>query len=138
MAGMNPAMTINLCSDWPCQADRVTEATIPLADEFRARNPRARALRGPEGRIDPATSRRNPVRGDDLVGGAAGDFGHAVESPRKAAGAGGGRTQLHDQIADLRFRHGGADAVPSRPTLAGIEAEDLAAPCRQDGVDLCG
>src|SRR6185295_14188747 len=26
----------------------------------------------------------------------------------------------------------------SRPVLAGVKAQDLAAPCRQDGVDLCG
>src|SRR5471030_1852732 len=38
------------------------------------------------------TSRRIPVRGDDLVGGAAGHFGHAVELPGEAAGAGGSRT----------------------------------------------
>lgn len=37
-------------------------------------------------------------------------------------------TQFHDQVADLGFRHGGAHAVPSRPVLAGIEAENLAAP----------
>ena len=35
--------------------------------------------------------RRDAVRGDDLVGGAAGDFGHAVERPREPAGAGGCR-----------------------------------------------
>src|SRR3954449_3203954 len=79
-----------------------------------------------------------PMRGDDLVGGAAGDFGHAVELPGKAAGAGGGRSDFHDQVADLRLRHGGADAIPSGPALAGVEAEDLATPRRQDGVDLRG
>src|SRR6266542_3460409 len=83
-------------------------------------------FRAPRNDFD--TLRRDAVRGDDLVGGAAGDFGHAVELPRKAAGAGGGRAQLHDQVADLRFRHGGADAVPSRPVVAGVEAQDLAAP----------
>ena len=71
--------------------------------------------------------RRDAMRGDDLVGGPAGDLGHAVEGARKTAGAGGGRAQFHDQIADLRLRHGGADAVPAGPTLAGVEAEDLAA-----------
>jgi len=34
--------------------------------------------------------RRSLVRGDDLVGGAAGHFGHAVELPGEAAGAGSG------------------------------------------------
>src|SRR4051794_6444677 len=82
------------------------------------------------------TSRRDAVRGNDLVGGTAGDFGHAVELPRKAAGAGGGGAQFHDQVADLGFRHGGADAVPARPVVAGVEAQDLAAPRRQDGVDF--
>src|SRR5882724_12996049 len=82
------------------------------------------------------TLRGDSMRGDDLVGGAAGDLRHAVELPCKTAGAGGGRPQLHDQVADLGFRHGGADAVPSRPVLAGVEAEDLAPPCRQNGVDL--
>src|SRR5205809_4188505 len=54
-------------------------------------------------------SRRVAMCGDDLVGVAAGDFGHAVELPGEAAGAGGRRTQLDDEVADLRFRHGGAD-----------------------------
>src|SRR5262245_55680761 len=67
----------------------------------------------------PAISRCDAVCGDDLVGGAAGDFGHAVELPGEAAGAGGGRAQFHDQVTDLRLRHGGADAIPSRPALAG-------------------
>src|SRR5258708_10724421 len=33
--------------------------------------------------------RRDAMRGDDLIGGAAGDFGHAVELPCETAGTGG-------------------------------------------------
>src|SRR5260370_6793814 len=80
--------------------------------------------------------RRDAMRGDDLIGGAAGDFGHAVELPCETAGTGGRRPQLHDQLADLGFRHHGADAIPSGPALAGVKAEDLPAPPREDGVDL--
>src|SRR5690348_10143160 len=72
-----------------------------------------------------AGSRRVAVRGDDLVGVTAGDFGHALELPGEAAGAGRGRAQLDDEIADLRLRHGGADAIPAAPAFAGVEAKDL-------------
>jgi hypothetical protein len=37
-----------------------------------------------------------------------------------------------DQVADLGFRTGGTCAIPA----SGVEAEDLAAPAGQDGVDL--
>src|SRR3954453_9992920 len=82
--------------------------------------------------------RRVPVRGDDLLRGPARHLGHAVELPGKAAGPGGGRAQLYDQFADLGFRHHGANAVPARPALAGVEAENLAAPSGQDRIDLRG
>src|SRR5437899_655463 len=77
--------------------------------------------------------RPGAMRGDYLTGGAAGNAGHAVELPCKTAGPGGRRAQLHDQLADLGFPHHGADAIPSRPALAGIKAENLAAPPREDG-----
>src|SRR5690349_14697605 len=83
-------------------------------------------------------SRRIPVGGDDLLRGAAGDFGHAVELAGKAAGAGGGGAQFDDQFADLGFRHHGADAVPAGPSLACVETKDLAASPGQNGVDLGG
>src|SRR5712664_1029749 len=70
-------------------------------------------------------SRRSPMRGDDLVGGAAGDLRHVIELAGETAGAGGGRAQFHDQFADLGLRHHGADAIPARPPLAGVEAENL-------------
>src|SRR5437879_2254574 len=73
------------------------------------------AWRAPECRC--LKSRRVAMRGDDLVGGAAGDLGHAVELPGETAGARRCRPQLHDQLADLCFRHHGADAIPSRPAL---------------------
>src|SRR5260370_7659782 len=79
---------------------------------------------------------RDAVRGDDLIGGPAGNLGHAVELPGETAGARGGRAQLHDQLADLGFRHHGADTIPSGPALAGVEAHDLTAPPGQHGVDL--
>src|SRR5258708_13299638 len=75
-----------------------------------------------------AKLRRDAMRGDDLIGGTAGDLGHAVELPGETAGAGGGRAQLHDQFADLGFRHHGTHAVPSPPALAGVKTEDLPAP----------
>src|SRR5215831_20289319 len=81
-------------------------------------------------------SRRVPVRGDDLVGGTAGDLGHVVELAGKTPGAGGRRAQLDDQLADLGFRHHRADAIPTRPAFAGVEGEDLSPPRREDGVDL--
>src|SRR5260221_5342717 len=71
------------------------------------------------------TLRGDSMRGDDLVGGAAGDLSHAVELPRKTAGAGGSRPQFHDQLVDLGFQHGGADAVPALPGLAAFGAEYL-------------
>src|SRR3979490_840810 len=74
-------------------------------------------------RNDGAESRRDAVRGDDLIGGTAADLGPAVELPGETAGTGRCRAQLDDQLADLGLRHHGADAVPSRPALAGIEAE---------------
>ena len=77
-------------------------------------------------------------RGDDLVGRLAGQFRHVVELVGEAADPGGGRSHLDDEVADLRFRHHGAHHVPAFPALAGVEAEDLAAASRQDGVDLGG
>src|SRR5450631_1342715 len=93
-------------------------------------------IRGRQGRH--AKSSGDAMGGDDLIGGAAGDLGHAVELPGKAAGAGRRRPQLHDQLADLGFRHHGADAVPSRPAFTGVETENLPSPPRQDRVDLRG
>src|SRR5215467_79965 len=94
-----------------------------------ARNDRCLAV-GNEGIVSPriteardqARLRRVAMRGDDLVGVAAGDFGHPLELPGEAAGPGGGRAQFDDEIADLRFRHGGADAVPAAPAFSCIEA----------------
>src|SRR5690606_41519107 len=60
---------------------------------------------------------------------------HAVEAAHKTADARGGRAQLDDQVADFRLRHGAAHRVPARPALAGVEAENLAAPPGQNGVD---
>jgi hypothetical protein len=68
---MNPATTINLSSLKVCQAKR--------------RPPRPAKVAASAVKL-----RRDAVRGDDLVGGAAGDFGHAVELPREATGTGGG------------------------------------------------
>src|SRR6516225_3428490 len=79
-----------------------------------------------------------PMRGDDLVGGAAGNLGHVIELPRETAGTRRRRAQFDDQFADLGFRHQRADAVPALPALTGIEGQDLPAPRRQDGVDLRG
>ena len=61
-----------------------------------------------------------------------------VELEGEAADAGGGRAHLHDQIADLRFRHLHAHHVPAVPALAGVEAEDLAAPSRHQRIHLGG
>src|SRR5262245_1934631 len=76
----------------------------------------------------PRLRRRRLARRYDLIGGAAHEFGHVIELKGKAADAGGGRAYLHDEIANLRFRHLHAHHVPAVPTLTGIEAEDLAAP----------
>ena len=65
---------------------------------------------------------------DDLVGCAPGHLRHAVELPRETAGTGRRRSQFDDQLTDLGFRHHGADAIPTLPALAGVEAENLAAP----------
>src|ERR1700694_1771284 len=92
--------------------------------------------RAPESRY--LKSRRDAMRGDDLIGGPAGDLGHAVELPGETAGTRRRRSQLHDQFADLGFRHHGADAIPAGPALAGIEDENLTSPPREDGVDLRG
>src|SRR6266403_5730435 len=45
---------------------------------------------GAEGRQETKLS-RDAVRGDDLIGGPAGNLGHAVELPGETAGASGGR-----------------------------------------------
>src|SRR5262249_39183054 len=82
--------------------------------------------------------RRRLARRHDLIGGAAHEFGHVIELEGEAADAGGGRAHLHDEIADLRFRHLHAHHVPAVPTLTGIEAEDLAAPSRHQRVHLGG
>src|SRR6202158_914926 len=87
-------------------------------------------IRGRQGRQ--AKSSGDAMGGDDLIGGAAGGLGHAGEQPREAAGAGRRRPQLHDQFADLGFRHHGADAVPSRPAFTGVETENLPSAPRQD------
>src|SRR3984885_13615022 len=89
-------------------------------------------------RVRPGESplRRGAVVTDELVGGPARAPRHAVELPRETAGAGGGGAQLHDQFADLGLGHHRANAIPSRPALTGVEAENLSAPSRQDGVDL--
>ena len=79
--------------------------------------------------------RRAPRR-DDLIGGAAGQFGHVVEFEVKGAGARGGGTNFHDQVADLGFRHHRPHCVPAFPAFARIEAEDLAAPAREQRIDL--
>src|ERR1700737_3102361 len=78
--------------------------------------------------------RRDAMRGNDLIGGAAGDLGHAVELPGETAGARRRRPQLHDQLADLGFRHHGADAIPPPPAPAGVKAEDLPAPSQEEGI----
>src|SRR6516164_9553557 len=75
-------------------------------------------------------SLRGAARGDDLVRSAAGQFGHVIKFERESAGAGGGRADFHDQVADLGFRHFGADHVPAVPAFACIEAQDLSAPAR--------
>src|SRR5262249_57500413 len=64
----------------------------------------------------PRLRRRRLARRYDLVGGAAHEFGHVIELEGKAADAGGGRAHLHDEIADLRFRHLHAHHVPAGPT----------------------
>src|SRR5208283_732643 len=81
---------------------------------------------------------RRPFRRDDLVRRAAGEFSHVVELEGERADTGGGRTHLDDEVADLRFSHLRAHRVPARPALAGVEAEDLPAAARQDGVHLGG
>src|ERR1700752_1256307 len=50
---------------------------------------------------DQTGSGRVARRGDDLFGVAAGDFGHALELAREAAGPRGRRAQFDDEIADL-------------------------------------
>src|SRR5271166_2329594 len=81
--------------------------------------------------------RRLPRR-DDLLRGLAGEFGHVVELEGEGANAGGGRTYLDDEVADLGLRHQRAHRVPAGPAFAGVEAENLPAPAGQDRVDLRG
>src|ERR1700728_3575077 len=64
----------------------------PAADGKRASTPTCERPR----ESSRADSRRDAMRGDDLIGSAAGDFGHAVELPGETAGARGRRAQLHD------------------------------------------
>src|SRR4051794_14904243 len=62
---------------------------------------RARLLRALRQGRDPVLSRRlrGLLRRDDLVGGAAGEFGHVVELRRESADARGCRPDLDDEIA---------------------------------------
>src|SRR5690606_19997346 len=62
------------------------------------------------------------------VGQPAGEFGHVVENRLIARHAGGRRAKLYDEVADLGLRHGRLHHVPARPAVAGVVAEDLAAP----------
>src|SRR5262245_23311070 len=110
-----------------------TEAAEGTEDGSRTRESRcpdsSSAVRLRRGRL---------ARCDDLIGGAAHQFGHVVELEGKAADAGGGRAHLDNQIADLRFRHLHAHYVPAVPALARVETEDLTAPSGHEGVHLGG
>src|SRR5205807_1838531 len=81
---------------------------------------------------------RGSARGDDLIGLLAGQFLHVIELEGEGADAGGRRAHLDDEVADFRLRHQRLDHVPARPSLARVEAEDLATPPRQDRVDFGG
>src|SRR5260370_2615481 len=86
----------------------------------------------------PRLSRGRLTRRHDLLGGAPHQFGHVIELEGEAAHAGSGGAHLHDEIADLRFRHLHPHHVPAVPPLARVEAEDLAAPTRHHGVHFSG
>src|SRR5215468_11047276 len=81
---------------------------------------------------------RSASRRNDLVCGAARQFGHMVEFESEGTDAGRGRAYLDDQISNLRFRHLGAHGVPAIPVFARVETEDLTSPAREDGVHFRG
>ena len=82
-----------------------------------------------------ANSLRGAARGDDLVGGAADQFRHVIESEGEGARARGRRADFDDQVANFGFRHFGPHHVPAVPALARVEAEDMAAAAGPKGRD---
>src|SRR5260370_22957858 len=80
--------------------------------------------------------------GDDLLGFSAGQLLHMVEMMREAADAEGQQAQLDDQVVQFVARQVAPDALPARPVLLAVIAEDLAAPPRNHplparGAALC-
>src|SRR5437588_12949120 len=71
---------------------------------------------------------RGLLRRDDLVRGAAGEFGHVVELGREGADPRRRRADLDDQIADPGLRHHRLHRIPTRPAVARVETEALPAP----------
>src|SRR5260370_18686182 len=87
-------------------------------------------------RLAPARrSLRGAARRDDLVRRLSGELRHVIELEREAADAGGGGSDLDDEIADLGFRHHRPHHLPAAPAFARVQAEALAAPARPAGLD---
>src|SRR5258708_19403711 len=84
------------------------------------------------------SSLRGAFRRYDLLGRLAGEFRHVVELEGEAADARSRGAHLDDEIADLGFRHHGADHVPALPALAGVETENLTPPAAPHPVHLRG
>ena len=92
------------------------------------------------GRLSPAMTFheglfRGFAGGDDLVGRAAGQFGHVIELGVKPP-----TPAVAERISTMRSPISASGIwrapSPSRPAFARVEAENLAAPPRDDGVDL--
>src|SRR3712207_6911781 len=93
--------------------------------------------RPPRSTLFPYTTlfRSRLPRRHDLVGLPAGQLGEVIEARPEGADAGGRRAQLDDEVGHLRLRDEGLHDVPAVPALAAVEAEDLASPRGDDGVD---
>ena len=71
-----------------------------------------------------------------LIGDLAGQLGHMVELGVEGADPGGRRSELDDQVLDLRTPAYAPRPCPSRASRARVEAQQLPAPRRDDLVDL--